>query len=120
MEAVEFLKEYNRMCDIEGSCVACDYRNELINHIKFIGEFEYETCLMLTMENPEFSVEYVEQWSKEHPKKTRLKDFLEKYPNAVLDEKGYPTEICPYHLGYEHGICAGENCIECWNKPYDE
>lgn len=119
MEAVEFLKEYNRMCDSECSCYACDYRNELINHIKFIGEFEYETCLMITMENPEFSVKYVEQWSKEHPKKTRLQDFLEKYPNTILDIDGIPC-FCPEYIGMVKCDNCTHNQVECWNKPYDE
>ena len=119
MEAVEFLKEYNRMCDSECSCYACDYRNELINHIKFIGEFEHETCLMLTMENPEFSVKYVEQWSKEHPKKTRLKDFLDKYPNAPTNKQGFPNKICVINLGHVIKECVG-NCSICWNEPLEE
>ena len=31
--------------------------------------------------------------------KTYLQDFLEKYPNAMLDREGLPV-ICPYQLGY--------------------
>lgn len=118
MDAVEFMKEYNRMCDIDGSCGACDYRNELINQIKFIGEFERETCLMLTMENPEFSVEYVEQWSKEHPKKTRLQDLLKKYPNTPLNIYGTP-DFCPGSIG----MVKCDNCTmthrECWDQPLE-
>lgn len=122
MDALEFVKEYNRMCDIECSCYACDYRNELINHIKFIGEFEHETCLLLTMENPEFSVKYLEQWSKEHPKKTRLQDLLEKYPNAPKTADGTPR-VCAAALGYINFCEMGSediNCKNCWNQPLEK
>ena len=59
--------------------------------------------------------------------KTYLNDFLEKYPNAVLDREGSPV-ICPYHLGYGKPICEEIEerslncyiCEKCWNRVIKE
>lgn len=77
---------------------------------------------------PEKAISIVEKWSKEHPRKTILQDFLEKYPKAELRYNKFP-EICPYFLGYaenrqcvldtEERFCS-EECEECWNRPLEE
>ena len=35
----------------------------------------------------------VERWTEEHPQRTRLEDFKEKYPHAMMETDGTPT-IC--------------------------
>lgn len=45
---------------------------------------------------------------QEHPRKTRLMDFLGKYPNAPIDEDGAPT-LLPWSLGY----CGDTPCYAC-------
>ena len=32
----------------------------------------------------------IDKWCAEHPQKTYLQDFLEKFPNAKLDDDGEP------------------------------
>lgn len=60
----------------------------------------------------------VEQWSKEHPRKTRQRVFLEYFPEAELDESGVIT-ICPAQLSDDHrsidGVCKNPSiaCFEC-------
>ena len=80
-------------------------------------------CGVLQTDYPEIAVEIVEKWSKEHPQKTILEDFLEKYPNAALNDKGIPYSICTRILGYKTIYCsdddAMESCIECWNQPME-
>lgn len=117
MEAVEFLKEYNRMCDNQDNCDECNYFDEL-NKYKIINnedDFDCDNCRIITLDTPEFSVKYVEQWSKEHPKKTRLQDLLEKYPNTPLNIYGTP-DFCPENIG----MIKCNNCThrqkECWNQ----
>lgn len=121
MDAVQFLNEYDRMCSMQTACGCCDYKQALLKHLKIVDiiDFNCGTCAQLTFENAVFSTGYIEEWSTAHPQKTRLQDFLEKYPKALLDERGYPIEICPYHLGYEHEECNGENCEKCWNEPIE-
>ena len=107
MDAVKYCKEKRRMLNslgrIGGVCfgVKC-------NKCCFMTE---KGCVVHEKE----SVEIVEKWSAEHPQKTILQDFLEKYPNATLcrDVPNY----CPMHLGYLKK--CEENCIECWNSPLE-
>ena len=60
--------------------------------------------------------------------RTYLNDFLEKYPNALLDREDLPI-ICPYQLGYygkpiceeieeRHPDCY--ICEKCWNRVIKE
>lgn len=121
MDAIKFLKEKNRMtkkCSIH--CADCPLGSEK-NTTGF-------ACGDLQREYPEIVVNIVEKWSAEHPQKTILQDFLEKYPKAELIHNKFP-EICPYSLGYaenrqcvldtEERFCS-EECEECWNRPLEE
>lgn len=87
MDAVEYLKEANRMC-CALECSECELNSHGYN-IMGLGT------------NPCDAIKLVEQWSKEHPRKTRLQDFLEKYPNAplTLDGRKFP-KACAQNLGY--------------------
>lgn len=116
MDAVTFIKERNRMCDFYKSCkikgcpaenLSCDSLEEIeIQGFKLIKD--------------------VEQWSKEHPRKTMLQDFLDKFPNAPLESDGTPS-LCPYKCGYTRENCckkfnphpAYKTCLECWNRPVE-
>lgn len=121
MDAIKFLKEKNRMtkkCSIH--CADCPLGSEK-NTTGF-------ACGDLQREYPEIVVNIVEKWSAEHPQKTILQDFLEKYPKAELIHNKFP-EIFPYSLGYaenrqcvldtEERFCS-EECEECWNRPLEE
>lgn len=120
MDAVKFLKERKRMCDSfrDSSCEGC-----LIYAID-IGT----GCFGFQDDHPKQTVEIVEKWAEEHPRKTILQDFLEKYPNAELIHNKFP-EICPHSLGYAtNKECfldtdeqfVSEECEECWNRPLEE
>lgn len=109
MDAVEFLKEWKRMCDNVTDCKNCPIGNQHIPYTK-------NDCALFSFYNGEVSVKCVEQWSKEHPRKTRLQDFIEKFPNAPLVD-GIPERFCPYDLGYNVKDCNGsDKCIKCWNE----
>lgn len=90
MDALKFLKEFDRMCGCYsgGFCAGCPRKEE-------------PSCDSSTMSDEELAklIGDVEQWSKEHPQRTRLQDLLEKYPNAKLNRSGYPT-FCCQALGY--------------------
>lgn len=111
MDAVEFLKEANRMC-CALECSEC--------------ELNLHGCNIMGLgTNPCDAVKLVEQWSKGHPRKTRLQDFLEKYPNAILTQDNLKMPmVCARELGYcEHctpcKYCKPD-CYSCWNEPVED
>lgn len=79
MDAVEYLKTLDRICRTHQACDGCP-----ILDCGKIG------CGVSDSAPIEFvdTVEIVEQWSKEHPERTRQSVFLERYPNARIDEDG--------------------------------
>lgn len=92
MDAVEFLKQFNRMCkayDDDGckECPAYRYR-----------------CGEGFNGQEEDGVSIVEQWAKEHPVKTRQSEFLKQWPDAETGDDGLPG-IAPCQLNVEliHG-----------------
>lgn len=113
LNAVEYLREKERMTNgcIANNCINCplSHRNNGIEDI----------CVKLEAKYPEKAVEIVENWSKEHPVKTYLSDFLEKYPNAIRDNDGTPKS-CVNNLYNTDPDCVCLDCDECWNRPLDE
>lgn len=121
MDGVNFLKEWKRMCEANtigkpfGTC--CQSNCKLLK----VRKNQTDSCRNTVLNNIDKSIKIVEQWSKEHPKKTRLDDFKEKYPNAKIDEYFYGNVCCEY-IGYvdncphEYDECA---CKDCWNEPVD-
>lgn len=109
MDALKFMKEYRRMCDYYSRCFECPRVDEPNCNIEEMSDEELESL-----------VNTVEQWSKEHPQKTRFQDFKEKYPNMKLRDSGIPWACCSY-LGYcESCDEAKSNCAVCWNTPVEE
>lgn len=107
MDALEFLKERKRMCSSHGKCSQCP--------------LERGDCgLYISTSNEDYKriVAAVEQWSKEHPRKTRQSVFLEQYPEADIDGYGV-LMICPAKIFKAHrsgnSRCnnQGKLCIDC-------
>ena len=99
MDAVEYVKQRNRMCDYYVNCGDCPAGN-------------YEGCASLN-EIPNL-VPIVEKWAKEHPVKTRQSEFLKQWSDARVGDDGYPS-VAPCQLYKdieekdENGICC-KNC----------
>lgn len=109
MDAVEFLNEWKRMCKSDNTCNECS-----IKKICVYNNISPPDSIV----NSKEWVELVEQWSQEHPYKTRLQDFLEKYPNAILSIDGTVARACAWELGYcDSCKYVGKGCRECWNEP---
>lgn len=117
MEAVEFIKEYRRMCMKYAYIESC-------------GEECSDECPLfdsgyceLGFDNlePSYIVSKVKQWSQAHPQKTMTQDFFEKFPNALKDSFGNPM-VCPQTLGYGDFCCddTKNNCTVCWSRPLEE
>nr|DAO56766.1 MAG TPA: hypothetical protein [Caudoviricetes sp.] len=102
MDAVEFLKQFNRMCKAynDDGCKECPA------HRYRCGE-EFD-------EQEEDGVSIVEQWAKEHPIKTRQSEFLKMFPNAQKSSNGV-LDICPRKFEPEKYKSATPDkvCINC-------
>ncbi|MBQ5708803.1 MAG: hypothetical protein IIV62_02455, partial [Anaerotignum sp.] len=81
---------------------------------------EYDvTCSVLEGKYPEEAVEIVQKWAEEHPAKTRMSDFFEKFPDAPRKHDGTPY-FCPGGVyGDAHSRCSGPGCYDCWNRPLE-
>ena len=104
MDALEFLKERKRMCKSYPRCDGCPLREP--------------NCNLTTDEDYTRAIITVEQWSKEHPRKTRQSVFLEQWPTAKIDESGC-LNVRPYLVSATHrnedGGCAimQLKCFDC-------
>ena len=104
MDALEFLKEHKRMCNeysrSYNGCCDCP----LVSHCSISST--------ASDEDNKKTVDVVEQWSKDHPRKTRQSVFLEQYPEAEIDAHGLVL-ICPMSISAAHRDSDGEcNCPE--------
>ena len=116
MDALEFIRERNRMCksfgDGEG-CMSCPFYKE------------GNRCMAILWK--EEIIPIVEKWSKENPRKTRQSVFLEQYPEAGTDTKGI-LRICPKFISADwrinYGNCKHMMCSDCrisyWSQGVDE
>lgn len=102
MDALEFLKERKRMCDYYSHCKGCP--------------LDGSKCVIdsaVSDENCKRFAATVEQWSKEHPRKTRQSVFLEQYPDAIIGDDGFlyiaPCQLCD-------GLIHGESIEDCENR----
>lgn len=107
MDALEFLKERKRMCDYYSHCKGCP--------------LDGSKCVIdsaVSDENCKRFAATVEQWSKEHPRKTRQSEFLKLFPETELKRDGV-IAICPFAISAayrsEEGLCANpsKNCLGC-------
>lgn len=102
MDALKFLKERKRMCSCYKHCEGCP--------------LEELNCALNAAdpdEDNEQVIAAVEQWSKEHPFRTRQNVFLEQYPDAVISDDGLPY-VAPCQL--YAGLIHGESIEDCENR----
>lgn len=90
MDAVEFLVERKRMCTSYKGCKGCPLERGNCGLGTSTSDEEYERIITT-----------VEQWSKEHPRKTRQSVFLEQYPEAEIDVNGV-VSMCPMSISAAH------------------
>jgi hypothetical protein len=110
MDALEFLKERKRIshckgCSLDGSKCVID------------NAVSDEDCKRFAAS--------VEQWSKEHPRKTRQSVFLEQYSEARIGDDGvlqiYPCLISASYRN-ARGNCAtmGRECPDCCREFWSQ
>ena len=116
MDAVEFIKERQRMCNFYGGgCEGCP-ASDISDASACLADIEVQG-------DAAEQVKIVEEWSAAHPRKTRQSVFLEQWPDTQLDKEGNVI-ICPKQLckGEEFNklitACRGTNCYKCRREFY--
>ena len=100
-----YVAERNRMCGTyDKNCWECPLVKD--------------GCCDIVEELTQKHIDVVQKWSDEHPQETMREHFFKMFPGATETSTGNPTP-CPYHLGWDNG-CPRINCVECWNRPYEE
>lgn len=103
MDALEFLREQKRMCRTYKTCYDCPLANShcIVNHLT--SDDDYEKI-----------VNGVEQWSKEHSRKTRQSVFLEQWPNCMMGDDDV-VGMCPRNVDkmYECNGLLFAGCADC-------
>lgn len=108
IDAVKFFKERIRICNSFEGSADCPLKPD---------------C---TDTDPELMVKAVEQWSQDHPQKTMMQDFFEKFPNAPKGKFNQP-QLCPGNCGYNNEMASYEickkfysDCLKCWSRPLED
>lgn len=100
MDAVELLKEINKICEncLDcGKCPLIDWCNENLYSLS---------------KDPKKVIEVVEKWITEHPKKTRQAKFLELHPKtAVL---GGVINIKPCYIDKYYHPRQNRCVVDCY------
>jgi len=105
MDVAEFFSEFRRMCKSTSDCTKCQYHGDKCDN---------------AIELFEKTVAVVEQWSLEHPRKTRQSVFLEQWPEAKI--KDGVLQLCPCTISASHrnaqGNCATmqRQCSDCYRE----
>lgn len=99
MDVTKFFSEFRRMCKSSSDCAKCEYHGDRCDN---------------AIELLEKTVAGVEQWSQEHPRKTRQDVFLEQWPEAELVDGIIDIQPCrlvaAIRLGPE---CHKTFCYDC-------
>lgn len=106
MDALEFLRERKRMCNSYEHCKGCPLERGFCNFGPNAPEEVYERIIAT-----------VEQWSKEHPRKTRQSVFLEQWPDCLLDGDCV-IGLCPRNVdkNYICDVNRSDGCPGCRRK----
>lgn len=93
MDAVKFIEEHRRMYKVTGK------------HLPTLaGGIPAEDV-----------VKEVEEWAAAHPRKTRKSVFLERYPQADIDNTGLLI-LCPKRISADIRVtvdCLRQGCSDC-------
>jgi len=106
MDAKEFLEIVNKECIVE-NCNFCSFN---VNGLCSWRSGKFETL--------EIAIEIAEQ-IKEAKKMTYKKDFLSKFPNALLKDSGTPKTCRGYAYGEKDCEDCAMECETCWNQEYE-
>lgn len=111
-----YLKEKGRMLEsIKADCSYCI----LASAHNGTGFF----CCIFECKHPDKAISVIQNWSDEHPQKTYLDDFREKFPKARVEDNYICCGLCVADLySINVDICnqSESECIRCWNSTMEE
>lgn len=118
MDAVNFIKTYQRMC-------LCFHGSNCENENGEYCPLRSFTCNLeeVSAEEMETVVHKVENWGKVHPARTKASDLKKVFPNVVCFDDGTPNVCC---ASFNGGMCPGKKtaCDQCkkrfWNTEIVE
>lgn len=106
MDALEFLRERERMCNSYDGCKGCPCEKVRCALNSLTSDNDYKRVVAI-----------VEQWAKEHPRKTRQSVFLEQYPQSQMNDSYGCLMLCPKYISTDYREkyvnCADRGCIDC-------
>lgn len=103
MDAIQFIKEKERMCKTCGYCILCP------------AWFD-DGCVVGLRSGvaPEQQINTVKEWSAAHPGKTRQSVFMEQWPDVYLDgNRVISVSPCTVSKEYRDMNCDLKDCAEC-------
>lgn len=115
MDAVEFLRDFRRMCWSYGdTCTDCELKGAQCRPTE--KDCDHEKVIRV-----------VEEWSAAHPRKTRQSVFLAQWPEAEIDKFG-SLAVCPKCISADcrnrYDDCGDRLCPDCrkefWFTPIEE
>lgn len=118
MDAVEFFQTVNRLCK-NRSCAGCPICKKgmckdmcMVRRTVMLGDASVESIGEM--------ISIVEQWSKDHPIKTRQSEFLKMFPNAKIGEDDGILCIKPCDIDKSIECTDGKGCGDCYRKYWKE
>lgn len=116
MEVKDFVYNLKRICKYYGGICNSDIGGEK----KVCPLNNYNCHMVRDMEDEVFDI--VENWTKEHPAKTRQSELLKHYPYAKMWEDESFIGVCPKQLCniYQCGNERGQTCYECCREYWGE
>lgn len=119
-KTIDFFSELKRVCDSRAECTAGAANKEQCPMFVFCRR----TLVTQRAEELIRAIESLQKWSNEHPRKTYVQDFFEKFPEAKKDKEGVPW-ICRancYGGSCQHSAVSGAGpapCKACWNEEME-
>ena len=101
------IKDLKRMCNFYSSCSKCRLFEQC-------NDNDCGVCFL-----PDNLDEIVDKWADEHPVKTYVMDFFEKFPNATKTDSGRPI-YCRANFYGDELECSEYGCEACWNQEMKE
>ena len=119
-KTIDFFSELKRVCDSRTECTTDAANKEQCPLFAFCRR------PLVTQRAEEIirTIESLQKWSNEHPRKTYAQDFFEKFPEAKPDKEGVPR-MCRancYGGSCQYSAVAGAGpapCKDCWNEEME-
>ena len=117
-KTIDFFVETHRLCASHRDC-----KLSIVDKCPLYEIFK-KGVLTLSLKDSEYAIETLHKWSKENPRKTYVKDFFEKFPEAKPDKEGVPR-MCRancYGGSCQYSAVSGAGsapCKACWNEEME-